>query len=80
MTDDGRPTDEQRRAYAEARAKALAEWGDALHILMHGEPRPAEITAARHGPGSALGSRGRRPWLGAARRGLRGCGVGRSRV
>jgi hypothetical protein len=39
------PTDEQRRAYAEARARALAEWGDALDILLHGEPRPVEITA-----------------------------------
>jgi len=39
------PTDEQRRTYTEARAKALEEWGDALDILLHGEPRPVEITA-----------------------------------
>lgn len=38
-------TEEQRRAYAEALAKAKAEWGDALQIMMHGEPRPPEVEA-----------------------------------
>jgi len=46
-------TEEQRRAYAEARAEALKEWEglDALDVMMHGEPRPVEITAVA----SALG-------------------------
>jgi hypothetical protein len=39
------PTDDQRRAYAEAYARALAEWGDAIAIMMHGEPRPPEVEA-----------------------------------
>lgn len=39
------PTDEQRRAYVEAYAEALKEWGDALQIMMHGEPRPPEVEA-----------------------------------
>jgi hypothetical protein len=38
-------TDEQRRAYAKALAKAEAAWPGAMHVLLLGEPLPAEVTA-----------------------------------
>jgi hypothetical protein len=38
-------TEDQRRAYAEAYAKALESWGDAMEIMLHGEPRPPEVEA-----------------------------------
>jgi hypothetical protein len=33
--------DEQRRAYA----KALEGWGDAMQVMLYGEPRPPEVEA-----------------------------------
>jgi hypothetical protein len=38
-------TEDRRRAYARAYAKALEAWGDAMEIMLHGEPRPPEVTA-----------------------------------
>lgn len=39
------PTDEQRRACAEAKARAEAAHPDAMTIFLLGEPLPAEVTA-----------------------------------
>jgi hypothetical protein len=38
-------TADQCRAYTEAYAKALEAWNDAMQIMLHGEPRPPEVTA-----------------------------------
>lgn len=39
------PTDEQRRAYADAYARAGAAWPGAMAVMLLGEPRPPEVTA-----------------------------------
>lgn len=38
-------TDEQRRAYAEAKARAEANYPDAMTVMLLGEPLPVEVTA-----------------------------------
>lgn len=39
------PTDTQRLAYAEARARAEAAYPDAMTVMLLGEPLPAEVLA-----------------------------------
>lgn len=39
-------TDEQRRAYAEAKARAEAAYPDAMTVMLLGEPMPAKVLAA----------------------------------
>ena len=39
------PTDDQRRAYATALAKAEADWPGAMGVFLLGEPLPFEVTA-----------------------------------
>jgi hypothetical protein len=38
-------TEDRRRAYARAYAEALEGRGDAMQIMLHGEPRPPEVEA-----------------------------------